>query len=670
MVIRFYTIILILMLSMSNVAVANEDARQNYLQGLECLKQSDVASAVSYFQKAANEGDVDAQCEVAVFELYGCGVKKDESKALETLQKLAKQGNSKAQYVLARCYNGGIGVEANPNAAVKWCEASMNQDNANAGYLMAIWLRDGDNQIIAKDSVKAVKIYREIIPGLKELAEQCDLDAICNLAVCYGEGLGVDKNLEEEIYWFTKAAELGYSRGLRFLGYTYNDNQEPEKAFKWWSKGAEIGYADCQLLVGYCYEKGLGVEQDYTEAMKWYRLSAAQGNSSAQNNLGNRYYNGEGVAQDYTEAVKWYRKAAEQGDSYAQNNLGYCYYNGRGVAQDYPEAVKWYRLSAAQGNSDAQLKLGFIYFCGDAGVEDVDSAKIFFQSAAKQNNKFAYYCLGLIGESEDSSEKEIVENYRTAAVLGHKEAQEKLISAYLFGNQKLEVYNEMDSARFYMNLYTQQENGYVYLLKDFGIDIDEDAEKTFPANKEAIIEYCNGKIQKETQTDEIQKYHTILALCSYLEGEIDESITTLKQNVVIGKPYLPGLYLLAMSYEAKSVDGTLKTADQDNMKHLAFKYYMRYIIIDEDNGADNLKKLKGQALYRVATGYKWGYHVKPGVNGYQDDHQSLYGDVEESDYYLTHAEKKYKQEMAKINRSMNDENREVVKEVQFVKRMK
>ena len=69
------------------------------------------------------------------------------------------------------------------------------------------------------------------------------------------------------------------------------------------------------------YQKGVGVEQDYSEALAWYKKAAGKENATAQNQLGRMYETGLGVKQDYTKAVYWYRKAADQNNVNALENL-------------------------------------------------------------------------------------------------------------------------------------------------------------------------------------------------------------------------------------------------------------------------------------------------------------------------------------------------------------
>lgn len=68
-----------------------------------------------------------------------------------------------------------------------------------------------------------------------------------NLAMCYAEGKGVDK--------------------------------DPGRAFTWARKAADQGYAPAQSMVSRFYHNGEGVAQDKAESAKWLRKAAEQGDA-------------------------------------------------------------------------------------------------------------------------------------------------------------------------------------------------------------------------------------------------------------------------------------------------------------------------------------------------------------------------------------------------------
>ncbi|MBQ6603543.1 MAG: sel1 repeat family protein [Eubacterium sp.] len=70
------------------------------------------------------------------------------------------------------------------------------------------------------------------------------------------------------------------------IGYIYEHGigveRNMEEALKWYSKPAEKGDEDAQYRVAYMYEKGLGVKEDKYEAIRWYFKAAEQGHKDAK----------------------------------------------------------------------------------------------------------------------------------------------------------------------------------------------------------------------------------------------------------------------------------------------------------------------------------------------------------------------------------------------------
>jgi TPR repeat protein len=185
-----------------------------------------------------------------------------------------------------------------------------------------------------------------------------DTESMKTIGDLYINGLGTEPNLEQFLYWYTKAGDLGDIDAQATLGSLYFFKiQDYKSAMMWYGKAAEQGNVMSQNNLGQMYEKGIGIESDNKTAVHWYRKAAEQGNSSGQNNLGYMYYLGKGIEQDYKIAVMWFRKAAEQGNSSGQYNLGNMYEAGKGVNKNLKKAIELYKQAAKNGNSDAQLAL-------------------------------------------------------------------------------------------------------------------------------------------------------------------------------------------------------------------------------------------------------------------------------------------------------------------------
>jgi tetratricopeptide (TPR) repeat protein len=94
---------------------ANTNPWQNFM-GFKYYKQGDPWSAITWFEKAAEQGDV--------YALYGIGmshfVLKEYSQAIHYLQKASEAGHAFSSYLLGSLYLEGIAVEKDENLLKKW----------------------------------------------------------------------------------------------------------------------------------------------------------------------------------------------------------------------------------------------------------------------------------------------------------------------------------------------------------------------------------------------------------------------------------------------------------------------------------------------------------------------------------------------------------------------
>ncbi len=228
--------------------------------------------------------------------------------------------------------------------------------------------------------------YIAAITLMRKLAEQGEVEAQLNLASFYMYGNGVEKNIEESIYWYEKAAEQGDVEAQRILGDLYfwaeEVKQDYEKAVYWLKKAAKQGDAFSQNELAYLYKKGLGVDQSFIKAWILYTASAIQGDVDSQFELGQFYQYGLGTEKDYKKAAYWYQKAVEQKEQMEANIfLGAFYENGLGVEQDYEKACEIYRETGQECYSEKIIsklngkKVKIINNISEALEEEIDEEK-------------------------------------------------------------------------------------------------------------------------------------------------------------------------------------------------------------------------------------------------------------------------------------------------------
>ena len=95
-------------------------------------KLKEYEAALSYFKKAAEQGDVEGQALLGSMYYNGEGVLKDLTQAVFWFKKSAEQGNAKAQYLLGLMYYYGEGVIEDLTQTVFWYTKAAEQGDADA----------------------------------------------------------------------------------------------------------------------------------------------------------------------------------------------------------------------------------------------------------------------------------------------------------------------------------------------------------------------------------------------------------------------------------------------------------------------------------------------------------------------------------------------------------
>jgi TPR repeat protein len=89
----------------------------------------------------------------------GQTVPKDEPLAASWYRKAAEQGDANAQYLLARMYFEGRGVAQDDAEAARWYRKAAEQNNADAEYALGLMYDNGRGT--EKDGAKAVELYQK-----------------------------------------------------------------------------------------------------------------------------------------------------------------------------------------------------------------------------------------------------------------------------------------------------------------------------------------------------------------------------------------------------------------------------------------------------------------------------------------------------------------------------
>ena len=104
--------------------------------------KQDGAKAVLWYYKAAEQGEADAQCSLAMCLETGNGVVRDKSESLKWYRKAAEQGYGTAQFNLGTYFFKGDGVPKDYVQAHVWWNLAAAQDYDNAREKLAILEKD------------------------------------------------------------------------------------------------------------------------------------------------------------------------------------------------------------------------------------------------------------------------------------------------------------------------------------------------------------------------------------------------------------------------------------------------------------------------------------------------------------------------------------------------
>ena len=126
----------------------------------------------------------------------------------EDLVRVANEGDAEAQFELAWLYTNGLDGDQSYAEAAKWLDASAQQNHPNAQYYLGLYYYFGHG---------VEQSYSEAARWLEAASEQGIGEAQLLLGRMYLSGDGVEQNLEEATKWLYLADEQGLEEASIFL---------------------------------------------------------------------------------------------------------------------------------------------------------------------------------------------------------------------------------------------------------------------------------------------------------------------------------------------------------------------------------------------------------------------------------------------------------------------
>jgi TPR repeat protein len=217
--------------------------------------------------------------------LKGIGVDKNYSSALYWYRLALEKGEYDAYIKLSMMYENGYGVDVDYEKATKYLRiACIHYKSYN----------EGNNYIIS-------------FMKLENLAEDGIVSAQYNLAEIYLQGIGVQRNFENALSLYQKAADKNYVKAIYELS---NIHEDEKYALLCLQKAVNMCYAKAQYNLAYKYLWGNDlVEKDEEKGIQLLKLSAYQGYAKAQYSLAIEYIeqDKEGKDKDIINLVSDYK---------------------------------------------------------------------------------------------------------------------------------------------------------------------------------------------------------------------------------------------------------------------------------------------------------------------------------------------------------------------------
>ncbi len=175
------------------------------------------------------------------------GASEDYPQAVAWFNKAADQGNANAQNWLGCMHEYGQGVTENYSEALAWYQRAAEQGHADAQFRLGNFFRYG-RPGIAQDFSRALVWFRRA-------ADQGYTGAQNDLGAMYHDGLGVPQDYSKALLWFHKAAAQGYAHSQAWLGDMYQNGegipQDCLEARAWYQKAADQGYQVAKSRLGW-----------------------------------------------------------------------------------------------------------------------------------------------------------------------------------------------------------------------------------------------------------------------------------------------------------------------------------------------------------------------------------------------------------------------------------
>lgn len=180
----------------------NGSDQDQFQLGLYNIQKGDYSEAIKWLTKSANQGNANAQFNLAIMYRDGEGCTVNYEQAMFWFRKAATNSKPRvsAYGEIGRLYQYGMGVLKDLQSAISWYQlGALHGDNYSMEYLGRIYRDSGNME-------DALTWFRK---GADAGNEEC---------ACYVYYILEDTDLKTALVYLKKSADAGYPNGMAFYG--------------------------------------------------------------------------------------------------------------------------------------------------------------------------------------------------------------------------------------------------------------------------------------------------------------------------------------------------------------------------------------------------------------------------------------------------------------------
>ena len=287
-------------------AQAGQPLAQHTLAGLLLNNHNpyrDTTEGMQWLEAAAEAGVREAQYEAGNLKLGNTFPELEDFQGAQFwLNSAANNGSVEAVCQIATCFEHGIGVEQNYEAAVQNYFVALKKESIQAAFALGTLYENGLG--VEQNYETALKCYNIA-------AAKFNISALFNKGRFYQFGWAVAADYKIALQNYLMAAERGHIVCQFLVGQALVEGNEGtpinlEEGASWLLRAAKAGLLEAQAKIGLCYMSGTGMREDFPKALHWSRQAAQGGHDWAQYWTANLLIrHGNQGESEFVEAIKW-----------------------------------------------------------------------------------------------------------------------------------------------------------------------------------------------------------------------------------------------------------------------------------------------------------------------------------------------------------------------------